>query len=127
MLILKQKLLGDEEVVFSFKSLQLNIAKKNPKQHLYSVLSCKPTTRNTKEIMSLRTLMFLLVITLLQSCSLREEANWNLAFDSLDYLTGTSDSVLPPIYAYRRDIPNNGFDQDDYNKMEQEVILFNQP
>jgi hypothetical protein len=76
--------------------------------------------------MSLRTLMFLLVVTLLQSCSPREEANWNLVFNSLDYLTGTSDSVLPPIYAYRRDIPNNGFDEDDYNKMEQEMILFNQ-
>ena len=76
--------------------------------------------------MSLKTLIFLLTVTLLQSCSVREEANLNLVFDSLGVWAGIeSDSALPPIYAYKSAIPNNGFDEDDYNKMEQEMILHN--
>jgi hypothetical protein len=41
-------------------------------------------------------------------------------------MAGSYDSVLPPAYAYKRDNPDNGFDVDDYNALEQEVILFNQ-
>jgi hypothetical protein len=81
--------------------------------------------------MSLKTLILILIVTLLQSCfsydeiTSRGDANWNLFYNSIDYLGGTSDSVLPPIYAYKRDILNNGFDEDDYNELEQEMILHN--
>ena len=77
--------------------------------------------------MSLKTLMFLLTVTLLQSCSQREYTDSFLLFDAIVSIGSPSvpdNSVLPPTFAYRRDISNNGFDEDDYNKMNQEMILF---
>jgi hypothetical protein len=76
--------------------------------------------------MSLRILIFLLVVTLLQSCSQRQQANVGLAWSTLDVFAGSYDSALPPIYGYKAAISGNGFDEDDYNEMEQELILFNQ-
>ncbi len=81
--------------------------------------------------MSLKTLIFVLIVTLLQSCSSTDVAttrsglNWNLVMGSLATMAGSYDSVIPPAYAYRRDIQGNGFGEDDYNELEQEVILFN--
>ncbi len=76
--------------------------------------------------MSLRILMFILVVTLLQSCSQRQEANIGLAWSTLEVMDGSYKSALPPIYEYKAAISGNGFDEDDYSKMEQELILFNQ-
>ncbi len=82
--------------------------------------------------MSLKTLIFVLIVTLLQSCSSTDVAttrsglNWNFVMSSISTMAGSYDSVLPPAYAYKRDNPDNGFGEDDYNELEQEMILFNQ-
>ena len=65
----------------------------------------------------------LLILALLQSCSSHKDAAfWNLVLSPIT----SGDSVLPPIYAYKRDIQDNDFGEDEYNQMEQEMIIFNE-
>ena len=69
----------------------------------------------------------MLILALLQSCSSHKDAAfWNLVLSPITSRITSGDSVLPPIYAYKRDIQDNDFGEDEYNQMEQEMIIFNE-